>query len=148
MSEYKSQYKNIFVNLPVKDIGKTRDFWTKLGFNFNPQFSDERNLCLVIHDNIFAMLLSEDFFKGFTKVEIADPRKANEAIVALSAESREDADGLFNKAVAAGGVETRPAEDMGWMYGRAFQDLDGHQWEVVWMDMAKAPAHPGEATNN
>ena len=126
----------IFVNLPVKDLPKTVDFFTKLGFKFNPQFTDENATCMIVGENIFIMLLVENFFKSFTKKEIVDARKGTEAIIALSADSREKVDGMIRKAVAAGGSAPEKAQDQGWMYGHGFQDLDGHLWEVLWMDPA------------
>jgi predicted lactoylglutathione lyase len=126
--------KAIFVNLPVRDLGKSIDFFKKMGFAFNAQFTDENATCMIIGENIFAMLLVEKFFKTFTKKEICDTAKDTEVIVALSAESREKVDQLMVKALAAGGIEPRPAQDHGWMYNRNFQDIDGHLWEIFWMD--------------
>ncbi|WP_314172396.1 VOC family protein [Streptomyces winkii] len=126
----------IFVNLPVKDLAKSRDFFSRLGYSFNPQFSDENSACLVISDDIFAMLLTEPFFKTFTKKEIADSRTSTEAMIALSADSRADVDELADKALAAGGRAAGDPQDHGFMYGRSFYDLDDHHWEVLWMDPA------------
>jgi len=130
---------NIFVNLPVKDLDRAKAFFSKLGFGFNPQFTDQNAACLVISEDIYAMLLKEDFFKQFTAKPIADAQKSTEAIISLSSESRQKVDELADKAIAAGGASTRPADDMGWMYTRSFQDLDGHQWEVMWMDPSRIP---------
>src|SRR2546425_12848197 len=116
----------IFVNLPVKDLARSIEFFTSLGYTFNKQFTDEKAGCLVISDNIFAMLLMEPFFKSFTDREICDTSKANEALIALSVESRKDVDILVDKAVKAGAKEPKPAQDHGFMYSRGFQDLDGH----------------------
>jgi len=124
----------IFVNLPVADLDRAMDFFTKVGFSFNPQFTDERAAAMVISDDIFAMLLTEPFFATFTPKQIADASASTEAIIALSADSREECDRIAEAAIAAGGTETRPADDQGFMYGRAFGDLDGHLWEVMWMD--------------
>lgn len=124
----------IFVNLPVKDLQKSIGFFTELGFKFNPQFTDENTTCMVISDDAYVMLLVEDYFKTFTKKSIADATTHTEAIVALSAESREDVDNLVDKALAVGGRPANEPEDQGFMYGRSFQDLDGHQWEVLYMD--------------
>ena len=129
----------IFVNLPVKDLDKSKDFFAKLGFPFNPQFSDDKAACLIIGENIFAMLLTEPFFKTFTKKEIADAKKTTEALIAIDAESREKVDDIVKKAVEAGGAVYRDPEDHGWMYGHSFADLDGHQWEVLYMDESKIP---------
>nr|WP_150960586.1 VOC family protein [Aneurinibacillus sp. XH2] len=126
--------RNIFVNLPVKDLQKSIDFFTALGFEFNAQFTDDKATCMVIHDNIFAMLLVESRFKDFTKKEIADATQSTEAIIALSAESREQVDEMVNRALAAGGKQTNEPMDHGFMYQRSFEDLDGHLWEVMYMD--------------
>ncbi len=124
----------IFVNLPVKDLETTKGFFGKLGFSFNPQFSDDNTACLVISDTIFAMLITEPRFKDFTKKEIADSAKTTEVLLALSAESREKVDELADAALAAGGSPANEPQDLGFMYGRSFQDPDHHIWEVVWMD--------------
>ncbi|MFD4029221.1 VOC family protein [Streptomyces sp. NPDC058637] len=128
----------IFVNLPVKDLETSKNFFGKLGFGFNPQFSDETTACLVISDTIFAMLISEPRFKDFTKKEIADASRTTEVLLALSADSRDRVDELADAALAAGGSPANDAMDMGFMYGRSFQDPDHHIWEVVWMDPAAA----------
>lgn len=129
----------IFVNLPVKNLKKTMDFFSKLGFGFNPMFTDENAACMVISEDIYAMLLVEKFFKSFIPdKEICDAKSA-EALVALSAKTREEVDELLGKAVAAGGSEYRQAQDYGWMYGRAFQDINGHIWELIYMDMNAIP---------
>jgi len=125
---------SIFVNLPVKNLSKTVEFFTKVGFSFNPQFTDENATCMVIGETIFVMLLVEKFFKTFISKEICDTSRDAEAIIALSLESREKVDQLMSKAIGAGGAEPRKAQDHGWMYGRNFQDIDGHLWEVFWMD--------------
>lgn len=127
----------IFVNLPVKDLEKSKTFYTALGYTINPQFTNEDAACVVISENIYAMLLLPKFFKRFTTKEIVDATKGTEAIIALSAESRQAVDELAKLAVGAGGTLTRDAEDYGWMYSRSFDDLDGHQFEVVWMDESK-----------
>jgi uncharacterized protein len=129
----------IFVNLPVKDLDKSKEFFTSLGFTFNPQFTDDKAACLVIGENIFAMLLREEFFKTFTNKEIADARKTTEALIAIDAASRQEVDDLVKKAAQAGGSIYRNPEDHGWMYGHSFADLDGHQWEVLYMDAAALP---------
>lgn len=126
--------KAIFVNLPVRDLSKSIDFFKKMGFAFNPQFTDENATCMIIGENIFAMLLVEKFFKTFTKKDICDTAKDTEVIVALAAESMEKVDQLMVKALEAGASEPRPAQDHGWMYNRNFQDIDGHLWEIFWMD--------------
>jgi predicted lactoylglutathione lyase len=124
----------IFVNLPVKDLSKTIEFFTKLGFTFNPQFTDKNATCMIVGDDISVMLLVEKFFKTFTKKEICDATKDTEVIVTLSAESREKVDEMINRVIEAGGRESREPQDHGWMYVRSFQDLDGHLWEIIHMD--------------
>ncbi|HEX9678562.1 VOC family protein [Nitrososphaera sp.] len=124
----------IFVNLPVKDLKKTIEFFTKLDFTFNSQFTDENATCMIVGGDIFVMLLVDKFFKTFTKKEICDTAKSTEVIVALSAESREKVDQMIDKAIKAGGRESRAPQDHGWMYGRSFQDIDGHLWEIIYMD--------------
>jgi predicted lactoylglutathione lyase len=132
--------KQIFVNLPVRDLDKTIEFFTKLDFRFNPQFTDENATCMIIDENIYAMLLVEKFFRGFIPgKEIADTSKSTEVLVALSVESREEVDRIIRKAVSAGGNEYRETSDYGWMYGRAFQDLDRHIWEILYMDKSRMP---------
>ena len=124
----------IFVNLPVNDLNDTVDFFTKLGFAFNPQFTDENATCMIVNNDIFVMLLVEKFFKTFTKKELCDTTKDTEVIVALSTESREKVDQMINKVIEAGGKEHRKPQDHGWMYGRSFEDINGHLWEVIYMD--------------
>jgi uncharacterized protein len=125
---------SIFVNLPVKNLDKTKAFFTALGYNFNPQFTNESAACMVISDTIFAMLLTEPFFQGFTDKQITDTQKSKEVLLALSTDSREGVDDMVDKAIAAGGNEPRPALDHGFMYTRSFDDLDGHTWEIFWMN--------------
>jgi predicted lactoylglutathione lyase len=129
----------IFVNLPVKDLKKSIEFFTKMGYTFNPQFTDENATCMIISEEIYTMLLVEPFFKTFTKKEICDTGKSIEAIIALSADSRAEVDELVNKAVAAGATEPKEPRDMGFMYSRDFEDLDGHLWEIFYMDMSAIP---------
>ena len=130
----------IFVNLPVKNLKKTKEFFSILEYHFNPHFTDEKAACMVISEDIYAMLLTEPFFKSFIPgKEISDATRSTEVLVALSADSRQAVDQLVNKAVAAGGREPRKAEDHGFMYTRCFEDLDGHIWEIVWMDPAAVP---------
>jgi uncharacterized protein len=124
----------IFVNLPVKNLNKTIEFFTKLGFKFNPQFTDENATCMIVGEDIFVMLLIENFFKTFTKKQISDTSKNTEVIVALSVEGREKVDQMINKAIESGGRESGEPQDHGWMYGRSFEDIDGHLWEVIYMD--------------
>ena len=132
--------KQIFVNLPVKDLNKSIEFFTKLGFTFNPQFTDENATCMIIGENIYAMLLVEKFFRGFIPGKnITDTKDNIEVLTAISAESREEVDKMIENATKSGGKEYRKASDYGWMYSRAFLDLDGHIWEVVYMDETKMP---------
>ena len=134
--------QQIFVNLPVKDLGRTRAFFASLGFSFNPQFSNEQGACMIVSDDIFVMLLVEDFFKTFTKKPIADATKTTEVLLCLSCDSRDKVDDLVARALAAGGKAPNPKQDHGFMYGHGFEDLDGHVWELVYMDPNAAPPHP------
>jgi len=124
----------IFVNLPVKDLNISVAFFTKLGFKFNPQFTDENATCMIVGDDIFVMLLVEQFFKTFTKKEIADTTKSTEAIICLSADSREKVDEMVKNALEAGATTPNEKQDQEFMYGHGFQDLDGHLWELVYME--------------
>ena len=124
----------IFVNLPVKDLEASRGFFGELGFEFNPEFSDDTAACMVVDDNIFVMLLVEERFRDFINGEISDATRATEAITCLSADSREHVDETVAKAIAAGGKPWKPAMDEGPMYGGSFQDLDGHVWELMYME--------------
>lgn len=124
----------IFVNLPVKDLNKSVEFFTSLGYSFNAQFTDENATCMIISEDIYVMLLVEPFFKTFINKEIADATKVTESIICLSTDSREAVDSLVSKAVAAGGVTIKEPQDHGYMYGHGFQDLDGHLWEIMYMD--------------
>ncbi|MEU5717404.1 VOC family protein [Streptomyces sp. NPDC020403] len=135
-----TQPRMIFVNLPVKDVETSKSFFSKLGFGFNPQFSDDSTACLVISDTIFAMLIGESRFKDFTKKEIADAGRSTEVLIALSADSRAQVDEMADAALAAGGSPANDPMDEGFMYGRSFQDPDHHIWEVVWMDPAAVEA--------
>ncbi|MET7272874.1 VOC family protein [Streptomyces flaveolus] len=126
----------IFVNLATNDLDASKKFFTELGYTINPQFSDETAASVVISDTIIAMLLTKEKYAQFTKKEIVDSTKASEVLIALSAESREKVDELVDRAVAAGGSISGETQDHGFMYGRAFDDLDGHTWEVAWMDPA------------
>jgi predicted lactoylglutathione lyase len=127
----------IFVNLPVKDLEISKRFFGELGFEFNPQFTDETAACMVIDQNIYAMLLTEERFRDFIDGEIADP-DTTEVLVALSADSRDEVDSLVEKAVAAGGRPWKDTVEQGPMYERSFRDPDGHVWEVVYMEQPAA----------
>ena len=133
-------HKQIYVNLPVKDLARSRAFFSSLGFDFNPQFSNDQGACMIIGENIFAMLLAEPFFQGFTSKPISNARETTEVLTCLSCESREEVDALVAKALAAGGRAPNPKQDHGFMYGHGFEDLDGHVWELSYMDMGAIPA--------
>ena len=128
----------IFVNLPVKDLNKSIEFFTQLGFSFNQQFTDETATCMIVTDDIFVMLLSEEKFKTFTPKEICDTKKYTEVLVCLSLESRPKVDEMVRKAVVAGGATYNEPQDHGFMYGHGFQDLDGHIWELIYMEPGAA----------
>ncbi len=136
----------IFVNLPVKDLDVTMEFFAKLGFEFNPKFTNENAACMVVSQDIFVMLLVESFFQTFTKKELADATKVTEVITALSVESKEAVDELIAVALEAGAEEAREAQDMGFMYSRSFSDPNGHIWEAFWMDEAAAAEEVAENT--
>ncbi len=123
----------IFVNLPVKNLNKSVEFFTKLGFTFNPQFTDETATCMIVSEDIFVMLLTEAKFKTFTPKEICDATKSTEVLVCLSSESREKVDDMVRKAVAVGGTTYSESKDYGFMYQHGFQDIDGHIWELLYM---------------
>ena len=129
----------IFVNLPVQDLAKSRAFFAALGYGFDERFCDDNAICLVISEDIYAMLLTEPFFKGFTKKAVADARTSTEVMLALSADSRAAVDDLADKAVAAGGRAATDPLDYGFMYSRDFADGDGHLWGAFWMDPAAVP---------
>ena len=132
---------HIFVNLHVKDVKRSMEFFTGLGFEFNMQFTDEEQAaCLVIGENMFAMLLKEEYFKTFTKREVVDTSKHAQLTVALSAESREKVDEIVNKAASLGGKIFTDPQDHGYMYQWSFEDPDGHIWEIVYMDVSAAEA--------
>lgn len=132
----------IFVNLPVSDLRRSVEFWKGLGFDFNPQFTDDKAACLIVSDLACVMLLSEGFFSSFTAKEVADPSRQVETILAISAESREEVDRLTDTALAAGGTAANDAQDEGFMYSRSFHDPDGHLWEVLYMDPAALEQQP------
>ncbi len=133
----------IFVNLSTKNLDRSKKFFTDIGFTINPQFTNEKAACIVISEDIFAMILREEFFKTFISgKEISDATKTTEVLMALSADSKEGVDELADKALAAGGSKLREPEDHGFMYHRSFQDPDGHIWEVFWMDINAAPPTP------
>jgi predicted lactoylglutathione lyase len=126
--------RKLFVNIAVRDLKKSMDFFSALGFAFNPKFTDEQAACMIVNDDAYFMLLSEPFFRGFTKREPCDTTRNTEALMALSCSTRAEVDEIVNKALAAGGTNAMPPQDHGFMYGWSFYDLDGHHWEVLWMD--------------
>jgi uncharacterized protein len=126
--------KKIFVNLPVRDLKRSMEFFSKMGFAFNAQFTDETTACMEISEDIYVMLLAENKFKTFTPKPIADATKNTEVLVCLSATSRDEVNDLVSKAVAAGGSTYKEPQDYGFMYGHGFQDLDGHIWELAFME--------------
>ncbi len=124
----------LFVNLPIKDLGKTRAFFGELGFTFDENFSDERGVCMQINPDTYYMLLTEPFFQSFTDKKIADSKSTVECYNALSAESRADVDRLVDKAMDLGATLGQKPEEYDFMYSRSFRDLDGHEWSFCWMD--------------
>ena len=134
------KHSQIFVNLPVKDLKRSVAFFTKLGYSFNPQFTDENATCMIIGENLFVMLLVEKFFSGFTNKAITDTGKSTEVLTCVSCASREEVDQLVAKARAAGAGVPRNAQDHGFMYSHGYEDLDGHTWELVYMSGAPPAA--------
>jgi predicted lactoylglutathione lyase len=128
--------RKIFVNLAVRDPKKSMDFFSQLGFAFNPQFTDEKAACMIISEEACVMLLTEPFFRRFTKREPCDTSRYTEGLYALSCESRAEVDEMVKKAIAAGGQQAMDPQDHGFMYAWSFYDVDGHHWEVFWMDPA------------
>ena len=124
----------IFVNLPVKDLKRSMEFFTELGYQFNAQFTDETAACMIVSEDIYIMLLTHPKFKEFTPKAICDATKSTEVLVCLSCESRDNVNDMVGKAVAAGGMTYAPSKDYGFMYQHGFQDLDGHIWELIYMD--------------
>jgi predicted lactoylglutathione lyase len=141
--------KLIFVNLPVADLARADGFYEAIGATKNPQFSDETATCMILSETIHVMLLTHDKFAQFTPKRIADAHETSEVIICISADSREEVDSITNRALAAGGREPREPQDHGFMYGRSFEDPDGHIWERMWMDMeaAKAAMCPPETVD-
>jgi len=135
--------RQIFVNLPIRNMETSQRFFRELGFDFNPQFSNEQGACMVISENhSYVMLLVEPFFQTFTSKPIADARQGTEVLLCLSCESREEVDEMVRKALASGGTGSKPPQDHGFMYSHGFTDPDGHVWEVMWMDVNAAPPQP------
>jgi hypothetical protein len=130
--------RKLFVNLPVRDLKRTMEFFSKLGFEFNRKFTDDKAACMVISDEAYVMLLTEPFFRTFTGNAVCDTGTHTEALLALSCASRAEVDEMVHKAVAAGGRHAQTPQDHGFMYAWSFYDLDGHHWEVLWMDPSAA----------
>ena len=133
-------HKQIYVNLAVRDLKRSTAFFEGLGFSFDPQFSNEQGACMEIGDNIYAMLLDTSFFKTFTRKAVCDTSSHTEVLLCLSCDSRAEVDGLVKKAVAGGGSVPRPPQDHGFMYQHAFEDIDGHTWELMHMSRPLAAA--------
>ena len=129
----------VFINLPVKNLDKSMDFFKNLGFSFNPQFTDEKAASMVVNENIFVMLLTESYFQTFTRKEVCDSNKATEVLIALDTNSRDEVKQIVSKARSLGGHIYAEPQDHGWMYQHSFGDLDGHQWEFVYMDETQLP---------
>ncbi|MBY6414058.1 VOC family protein [Rhodococcus sp. BP-252] len=130
----------LFANMPVKDVAATKNFFSTLGFEFNEVFSDENTASMVISDQATVMFLSDARFKDFISDDIADTTRSREVLMCISADSRDEVDSLVDSAIAAGGTSWMEAQDHGFMYGRAFRDLDNHVWEVMWMDPSAVPS--------
>jgi predicted lactoylglutathione lyase len=127
-------HRMMFVNLPVRDLQRSKAFFAKLGFTYDPRFTDDKAACMVVSDVAYVMLLQEAFYRTFTNREPCDTTRQNEGLVALSCESRAEVDALVRTALEAGGAQAMPPQDHGFMYERSFYDPDGHHWEVLWMD--------------
>jgi uncharacterized protein len=130
----------VFINLPVKNLDRSMDFFKNLGFSFNPQFTDDKAACMVVSDSIFVMLLIESYFQTFTRKTVSDATKATEVLIALDTNSRDEVKELVAKAQSLGAVIYAEPQDHGWMYQHSFADLDGHQWELAYMDMSQLPS--------
>jgi predicted lactoylglutathione lyase len=126
--------RNLFVNLAVRELAPSKMFFSKLGFEFNPDFTDDNAACMILSEQAFVMLLAEPFFKSFTKRQLVDTSTHIEALLAVSCDSREEVDVMVQRARDAGGVLAMEPQDHGFMYVRSFYDLDGHHWEIFWMD--------------
>lgn len=133
-------FRQIFVNLPIQDMARSQAFFRALGLTFNPRFTNEQGACLEIGENFCAMLLVQPFFQGFVQKPVSDAHQSTEVILALSVDSRAEVEAVVSKAVAAGATRIPAPKDYGFMFQDGFADLDGHQWEVFWMDEAAAPA--------
>ena len=128
--------RKLFVNLAVRDLERSKEFFSRLGFDFDPQFTDDKAACMILSEEAFVMLLTEPFFRTFTERELCDTRRQTEGLFALSCESRAEVDQMVKNAIDAGGKRAMDPQDHGFMYAWSFYDLDGHHWEVLWMDPA------------
>jgi predicted lactoylglutathione lyase len=134
------EINQIYVNLPVKDVLKTREFWTKLGFSINEQFSNEKGICVIMkEDHIYTMFLREEFFKTFTDRPVSNG-ETTQTLLSLSMNNREEVDNMVKTAIENGGSKYSEPRDYGWMYQNTFSDIDGHQWEVFFSDLSQLPA--------
>jgi uncharacterized protein len=129
-----AEMRKLFVNLSVRDLKQSKEFFSSLGFTFNPKFTDDKAACMIVSDEAYVMLLTEPFFRGFTKREPCDTATHTEGLFALSCESKTEVDAMVKKAIAGGGRHAMDPTDHGFMYGWSFYDLDGHHWEIFWMD--------------
>ena len=132
--------RKLFLNLPVRDLKRSIDFFTELGFTFDPNFTDETATCVIVSEEAFVMLLGAKRFRDFTAKQICDTGTHTEALISISCESRAEVDALVHKAIAAGGKHAMEPQDHGFMYGWSFYDPDGHHWEVFWMDPGADPS--------
>jgi uncharacterized protein len=137
--------KQIYVNLPVQDLERSKAFFGALGFSFNPQFTDQNAACMIVSEDIYVMLLTEPFFQGFTNKPVADARQSTEVLLCLSCDSRAAVDDMAARAKAAGGSWPNPPKDHGFMYQHGFEDLDGHMWELAYMEGMPAQAEDAAA---
>ncbi len=131
--------KSVFINLPVKDLAKSMDFFAKIGWPHNPQFTDETAASIVISDTIYAMVMTHEKFASFVDKPIADLKTTVGALIAISVDTTDEMHQIVDAALAAGGRESKPPQDYGFMQARTFEDLDGQTWEIVWMNMAAIP---------
>ncbi|UII33163.1 glyoxalase/bleomycin resistance/extradiol dioxygenase family protein [Fulvivirga ulvae] len=129
----------VFINLPVKNLDKSMEFFTNLGFSFNPQFTDENAACMVVSESIFVMLLTEAYFKTFTKKPLCNAKESTEVLIALDTHSKDEVQQIVTKAQTLGATLYSEPQDHGWMYQHSFADLDGHQWEFAYMDITQFP---------
>jgi predicted lactoylglutathione lyase len=134
----KHESRQIFVNLPVADLKRSMAFFSTLGFEFNPKFTNDQGACMIVNAEAYVMLLATAFFETFTRKRVCDTRERTEAINAFSVGSRAEVDAVYQKAIASGGEAAMDTQDHGFMYSRSFYDLDGHHWEVLWFDPTAA----------